>query len=61
MIKNFLKRYWIFLLLVVINVVLGLIFPEIGVKSLDITKRNVIEMMLVIPPIFVYWDFWMYG
>ncbi|MFA5340834.1 MAG: permease [Clostridia bacterium] len=53
MIKNILKRYWVFLLLVVINVVLGLIFPEIGAKSLDITKRNVIEMLLVIPPIFV--------
>ncbi len=53
MIKNILKRYWVFLLLVVFNVVLGLIFPEIGAKSLDITKRNVIEMLLVIPPIFV--------
>jgi len=35
MIKNILKRYWVFLLLVVINVVLGLIFPEIGAKSLE--------------------------
>ncbi len=53
MIKNIFKRYWIFLLLVVINVVLGLIFPDIGVRSLDITRRNVVEMLLVIPPIFV--------
>ena len=53
MIKNILKRYWIFLLLLIVNVVIGLIFPEIGKRSLEISKQNVIEMLLVIPPIFV--------
>lgn len=53
MIRKILKRYWVFLLLVVINVVLGIIFPELGVKSLDITKSNVAEMLLVLPPIFI--------
>lgn len=53
MIKNILKRYWIFLLLLIVNVVIGLIFPEIGKRSLEISKQNVIEMLLVIPPIFI--------
>lgn len=53
MIKNILKRYWIFLLLLIVNVVIGLIFPEIGKRTLEISKQNVIEMLLVIPPIFV--------
>jgi uncharacterized membrane protein YraQ (UPF0718 family) len=53
MIRKILKRYWVFLLLVVINVVLGIIFPELGAKSLDITKSNVAEMLLVLPPIFI--------
>lgn len=53
MIKNILKRYWIFLLLLIVNVAIGLIFPEIGKRSLEISKQNVIEMLLVIPPIFV--------
>jgi uncharacterized membrane protein YraQ (UPF0718 family) len=51
--KAFLKRYKVFLLLILINVVVGLALPDIGLKSLSLTKDNFIEMMLVIPPIFV--------
>ena len=51
--KAFLKRYRVFLLLALANIVMGLVMPEIGLKSLNITKRNLIEMLSVIPPIFV--------
>ena len=51
--KDFLKRYRVFLLLVLANIVIGLIVPDIGLKSLDITKQNLIEMLSVIPPIFI--------
>lgn len=51
--KNFLKRYKIFLVLLLLNVVVGLALPDIGRKSLDLTKRNLVEMLSVIPPIFV--------
>ncbi len=51
--KAFLKRYKVFLLLVLINIVVGLALPEIGLQSLSITKQNFIEMILVIPPIFL--------
>ena len=51
--KAFFKRYKVFLLLIIINIVIGIALPDIGIKSLSLTKDNFIEMMLVIPPIFV--------
>ncbi len=51
--KAFFKRYKVFLLLIIINIVIGIALPDIGLKSLSLTKDNFIEMMLVIPPIFV--------
>ncbi len=53
MIQDFLKRYKIFLLLLFINLVTVFCIPEIGLKSLAITKQNIKEMILVIPPIFI--------
>jgi len=51
--KAFVKRYRVFLILLAANIAVGLALPEIGLKSLDITKQNLIEMLSVIPPIFV--------
>lgn len=51
--KALIKRYRVFLVLVLANAVIGLLMPQIGLKSLDITKQNLIEMLSVIPPIFV--------
>lgn len=51
--KNFLKRYGAFFLLLAAGVVTGLLLPEIGKKSLDLTLQNVKEMLSVLPPIFV--------
>ncbi len=51
--KAFLKRYSVFLLLALVNVAAGLAMPEIGLKSMELTRRNLIEMLSVIPPIFV--------
>lgn len=53
MMKDFLKRYKVFLLLVLINAAIGFIMPDIGIKSINITKQNLIEMLSVIPPIFI--------
>jgi len=53
MIKTFLKRYKVFLLLLLVNLIIGLIMPEVGADSLNMTKHNLWEMMSVIPPIFV--------
>lgn len=51
--KAFFKRYRVFLLLILINMVVRLALPEIGLKSLNLTKQNFIEMISVIPPIFI--------
>lgn len=51
--KALLKRYGVFLLLLIANIVIGLLLPEIGKKSVSITIQNLLEMLLVIPPIFV--------
>ena len=51
--KKFIKRYGIPALLIIANITIGLLFPDIGLKSLELTKQNVIEMISVIPPIFV--------
>ncbi|MPM25240.1 hypothetical protein SDC9_71730 [bioreactor metagenome] len=51
--KAFLKRYKVFLLLIIINVVIGIALPDIGLKSISITKQNFMEMISVIPPIFI--------
>lgn len=47
------KRYRFFLLLAIINTVIILFFPVIGAKSLKITWTNTLEMLAVIPPIFI--------
>ena len=39
--------------MIVINIAVGLIMPDIGLKSVNITKQNFIEMISVIPPIFI--------
>ena len=53
MMKEFFKRYRVFLLLILINAAIGFIMPEIGLKSINITKQNLVEMLSVIPPIFI--------
>lgn len=53
MMKKLFMRYKIFLLLLVVNIVIGLVVPKIGLESLSITKQNLLEMMSVIPPIFI--------
>ena len=47
------SRYKVFLLLALVNIIIGLIMPGIGLKSLDLTRANLLEMMSVIPPIFI--------
>ncbi|MEL7655740.1 MAG: permease [Bacillota bacterium] len=51
--RNILKRYRVFLLLVLINVIIVIFWPEIGLKSLYLTRVNLIDMLSVVPPIFI--------
>lgn len=52
-VKALLKRYRAFLLLLAVQLILGLTLPEIGRKSLELTGQNLLEMLSVIPPIFI--------
>lgn len=47
------KRYRVFLLLIALNIALLVFFPQMGNKSLQLTWNNFIEMLSVIPPIFI--------
>lgn len=51
--KKTVKRYRVFLLLALANIIIGLIMPDIGKKSLELTRVNLMEMLSVIPPIFI--------
>ncbi len=48
-----LKRYRIFFLLLIINMAVLVIFPSLGIKSFQLTGSNLLEMLSVLPPIFI--------
>jgi uncharacterized membrane protein YraQ (UPF0718 family) len=47
------KRYRIFLLLAAIHAAIAVFFPELGSKSFRITLSNLLEMLSILPPIFI--------
>ncbi|BAF58725.1 hypothetical membrane protein [Pelotomaculum thermopropionicum SI] len=51
--KEIIKKYRFFIALAVINFFLIVFFPAIGRKSLQITWRNTLEMLSVLPPVFI--------
>ena len=51
--KKLIKRYKVFLLLLSVNLILLAAYPSIGGKSFQITFNNTLEMLSVIPPIFI--------
>lgn len=50
---RFLKRYKIFLLMLVLNLLLLAVSPAIGKQSFVLTYKNILEMVSVLPPIFI--------
>jgi uncharacterized membrane protein YraQ (UPF0718 family) len=51
--KKLLKRYRMFVILAMINILLIVFSPKLGLKSINITWDNTLEMLSVIPPIFI--------
>lgn len=47
------KRYRLFIALLVIQILLMLLKPTLGFTALSITAKNIVEMLSVIPPIFI--------
>lgn len=50
---NLVKRYRIFLLLAVLNITILIFFPQVGTKSVQLTWSNLLEMLSILPPIFI--------
>lgn len=51
--KEFVKRYKFFIILAAINLGFLIISPALGQKSISITWSNTLEMLSVLPPIFI--------
>lgn len=51
--KKIMKRYRVFLAVLVAMVILTLFNQKLGLRALSISGNSVIEMLLVIPPIFI--------
>jgi len=51
--KMLLNRYKFFLALVIINIIVYALYPSVGQTSIDITWSNAVEMLSIIPPIFI--------
>jgi uncharacterized membrane protein YraQ (UPF0718 family) len=52
-IKALIKRYGLFLILLLVDAIIGLALPELGLSSARLTLNSLLEMLQVIPPIFV--------
>ena len=48
-----LLRYKYFLALVVINILLVIFYPAVGSKSIKISTKSLIDMFIIVPPIFL--------
>ena len=48
-----LKRYALFLALLVVNLVIVAVLPQKGIESFRITGSNLLDMLSVLPPIFI--------
>lgn len=51
--KSLLRRYGFFLALLAFNLVLLFTAPELGQNSLRLTTANLVEMLSILPPIFI--------
>jgi uncharacterized membrane protein YraQ (UPF0718 family) len=52
--KNILKKYRLLVFVAMVNFLLILLAPTVGAISLHISLDNLLEMIAVIPPIFVF-------
>ena len=51
--KKIIKRYKAFIILLIMNLVLLIVFPTLGLKSFSLTGQNLLEMLSIIPPVFI--------
>jgi len=51
--KKLIKRYGFAIIFIASNILLIFISPTVGRKSIELTRKNTVEMLSVIPPIFI--------
>lgn len=51
--KKILKRYKVFIALAAVNIAVIIVRPDIGMKSVELSIDNALEMLSILPPIFV--------
>jgi len=51
--KNLFKRYLSFIILLVINGLILAFYPKVGYKSMQVTCSNLLQMLSIIPPVFI--------
>ena len=51
--KKVLKRYSIFIFLLLVNIIVIIFFPAIGQNSLKLSFSNLVGMLQIVPPIFI--------
>lgn len=51
--QSWLRRYAMFFILAVIYVIVMIAAPDVGVKAIGLTWDNIVEMLLILPPVFV--------
>jgi len=51
--KKILKRYLLFIILLAFNITLLFVYPDVGRNSFQLTWENMLEMLSVVPPIFI--------
>jgi len=51
--KKIIKRYNFAIIFIAINILLVFMYPTVGIRSVESTRNNVIEMFSVVPPIFI--------
>lgn len=52
-VKNIMKRYRYFLAFIILYLILAFVSPELGRRSMEITWGSMVDMLSVIPPIFI--------
>ena len=51
--KPFIMKYKLFLSLIIINFLIIILYPTVGSKSINISIESLIEMFIIVPPIFL--------
>lgn len=51
--KQIIKRYMVFIIVLALNLALVIINKDMGMKSIVLTGSNLIEMIQILPPVFI--------